>query len=424
MILLFYFILLFFYLAKSRSVAIFLVLIQIVSLSGIFFIGKDFPTDSLFKLFNILITGLILTIIILPWRKIKGITDIYTLNEEKIKKLTKILLVISGFTFIILTATTIFVYSVFSNDINTFKYAEGVSKDFYYSLPLNIKLIILSTYFYYFSYFLIPLHFYYLAKKKYSLSILCFIFSLNIMLYGLTYFSRAAVVHYILLYTSFVIILYGTLSVKIRRYIKKTIIIFGCVFSIYFFYVTNNRFTQDKIYENNIPSNAIIKDPVVYSVFDYLSQWFNNNLVLLNSYEFKTFNGQTSLKPVLDLLGQYGIINYNPDNYHNLQVKLWLEYWYTFNGFVAYSIYDYGYFFTMLFSILYYLLIVRFKPSNGRISLLKLFVLILLIQLPLEAIFYSTVSGIIIPFLLFIPILFYLKTTITKKTIKINSIKV
>lgn len=414
MALLIYFFLLLFLLYKSKSVAIFFILLQILSLAGSFFIGLDFAIDTSFKVFNIGLTIVILTLIIAPWRKIRNINEITFVNEIKLKRLTNFLLIISIFPFIVLLATSIIV-SIYVEDVNLFKYSEGVSREFYYNLPFNIKFFILSTYLYNFSYFLLPLHFYYLAKKNYRLSILCFILSLNIILYGLTYFSRAVFAQYSLLYFSFLIILHNTLSHKIKSYIKKSIIIFSILFSIYFISITYLRFSKDAMYAGLIPVKSLIQDPVLYSCFDYLSQWYYNSMYVLNSYKSQTFSGQLSLEPILSLLGQYEIISYKPQDYVSLRHQLWPLHWYTFNGLVAYTIYDLGYFISIIFSIAYYYAVIRMKPRNSQISLSKLFMLVLLIHLPIMSIFYSTVSQIIIPLLLSIPIFFYLKTHIIKR---------
>ncbi|GAA3982706.1 hypothetical protein GCM10022246_38370 [Pedobacter ginsengiterrae] len=410
-----YFILLFIVYLKSKSVVTFFILLQVVSLLGIVFIGQDFPIDTFFKFFNLLLTIVVLTLVIVPWQGFKNIKEITFANEAKLKKLTKFLLIISIFPFITFIVTSTFVF-LFVDDINKFKYAEGVSDEFYYSLPFDVRAIILSAYLYGFSYFLIPLHFYYLAKKNYKLSFWCFLLSLNIILFGLTYFSRSAFVHYALIYISFLIILYGTLESRIKKIIKKTMVVSFVFILLYFVNVSLKRFTEDNLYADTIPANSFIQDPVLYSYFDYLSQWYYNNMYVLNTYEFKNFNGQLSLQPLLTLLGQYGIISYDPAYYYSLRQQLWPLHWYSFNGFVAYSIYDMGYILTILFCSIYAFIVVRLKPKNNQMPLLNLFLIVLLVQIPILAIFYSAVGGIVIPLLLSIPILLYLKISI-KKTV-------
>jgi hypothetical protein len=139
-------------------------------------------------------------------------------------------------------------------------------------------------------------------------------------------------------------------------------------------------------------------------------------MYILNSYNFKTFNGQISLQPVLSLLGQYSVIDYDASSYSALRQQLWPLHYYTFNGFVAYTIYDLGYVMSIIFTLIYYFMIIRLQPKNNQISLLNLFLIVLLIQLPLLAIFYSAVGGVIIPLLMSIPVFIHMKISI-KKTI-------
>jgi hypothetical protein len=412
MIALLYFIAVFFVLLmlRNRSIALVLIGIQIVSLMGTFFLGREYSFDTFFKIFNLTITLVLLSMIIIPWMKVVNVKEIYSFNELKLKRLTRFLIGLSIMPFITFLVVSYFVIFLVK-DINTFKYAEGVSTDFYYGLPLNIKLLIFSNYLYNFSYFLIPLHFYYLAKKNYWLSFFCFLFSLNIILYGLTYFSRSVYIQYGSIYGSVLFILFGTLEHKVKNFIKFVSIIVVSVFMSYFIYISNERFVADTSYDDLIPTNAIVQDQVNYSYLDYGSQWYFNNFVVLEKYDFKGFNGQISLQPVLSILGQYGLINYDPAQYTKLRIQLWPDHYWTFNGFVAYSIYDYGYFLSLIFCLFYFFLVRFNSPIKNTISIVNLFVIVLLIQLPLMAVFYSNVGTVLLPLLFLAPIYLYLKIT-------------
>ena len=203
--------------------------------------------------------------------------------------------------------------------------------------------------------------------------------------------------------------LYGTLEYRVKKMLKKLIFLTSSLMVIYFVNISIRRFTTDNLYTETIPSNSLIQEPVFYSYFDYLSQWYYNNMYVLNSYNFKTFNGQISFQSILYLLGRYSIINYDPSTYISLRQQLWPLHWYTFNGFVAYIVYDLGYILSIVFSLIYCLIILKLRPKNNQITILNLFLIVLLIQLPLLAIFYSSFGGIIIPLLLAIPLFIYLK---------------
>jgi hypothetical protein len=203
--------------------------------------------------------------------------------------------------------------------------------------------------------------------------------------------------------------LYGTLSVTTKKIIRTSMVVLVGLVTIYFIDVTVKRFSGNNTYFEVIPKESIIQDPVVFSCLDYLSQWYTNGMVLLEKYDYNTFKGQTSLQPVLSLMGEYGISSYRQADYDNLRKQLWPEHYYTFNGFVAYSIYDYGYFLTFILVLYYNALVKKFRPKGNVISLFALFSVVLLVQIPLFSIFYSNVSGIVFPLLFLIPIYFYLK---------------
>lgn len=407
-IILYFFTLLILFIRSRSYIFILLLSIQILSLLGAPFIGRTFEIDSIYRVFNLFFTILILTLVILPWKKFRNIKQITHQNEIKLQKVTRLLLYISGPTFIILTITSILVF-ILVDDINEFKYTEGVSVEFYYNLPYNVKFFILATYLHYFGYFLIPLHFYYFYKKNYKYAILCLVFSLTIVLNGLTYFSRSVIVHYLLIYLSLLFALINTFDYRLQRTLKRTLILLLGISITYFVITTNKRFKNDSAYSNIIPSNSLIQDPVLYSYFDYLSQSYYNGQHVLDLYSFKNLNGQISLQPILSLLGQYGIINYKSESYIKQRKLLWPDNWYTFNGLVAYSVYDFGYILTFLMACIYYYYIRSIKIIDGSISFISLQKLVLLIQIPLFAIFYSSLSIIIIPFTMLVAINFYLK---------------
>lgn len=210
-------------------------------------------------------------------------------------------------------------------------------------------------------------------------------------------------------------LLRGTIAERHLKKIKKVFTLFLIFAIIVFIAITLSRFTDDNLYAETIPSESFIQDPSLYSVFDYLSQWFFHNMYVLDNYKFETFNGQLSFQSLLELAGNYGIVDYNKDEFMKLRRLLWPEHYYKFTGYVAYMVYDFGYILATLFSALYYFLISRkCKVNNGVISLHKLFVIVLLIQIPLFSIFYSSASTVIFASCYLIPIFFYLRVKLKK----------
>lgn len=411
MILLFiYFLFLFVLFLKRKSLALVLVVIQVISLVGTFFIGRSVELSTLEDLSRIFITILLLSLIILPWQNYYGLREILPINRFRLKITTNILIGINIFVFIVFLTATIIIMTQVTN-INEFKYAEGVSTEFYYSkLPIPVVFFNISILLYYFSYFMLPLHFYYLHKNRYWLSLLCFVLSLNVILYGLTFFSRAVVVQYLLLYGALLYLLYGTLKKNVQKSIKLSIIILGSISIIYFIDISQRRFEEDhlqaKLYSNTIPADAVIKDPLLFSYLDYTSQGFINGFEVLELYEGKGFGGALTLQSVTSFF-QSPMDNYVATEYRQ---QLWpRHYSYSFNGFTAYAVYDYGIFGSILFCFIYFFIVRKFRPISGKINLKNLFLLTLLIQIPLMSIFYNQLIGILLAFIVLIPLWLYMK---------------
>lgn len=404
------FLLIFFLLLKKKSVALLLVFIQLVSIGGTFFLGREIIIDTNEDLGWIFVIILFLLLIIIPWKSYFNINMIEGIDPKKLKIITRFLIIINALVFVVFLTSTITVMTLVK-DINEFKYSEGVSMQFYYSsLPFPIIFFNLSILLYYFSFFMLPLHFYYLNKNKIWLALLCFIFSLNIVLYGLTFFSRAVVVQFMLLYLTSFFMLKGVMPVKIKIIFRNGLLILGGISVVYFLIISTKRFEEDKknskIYAKTIPVNAFTQDPTTYGYLDYMSQGYLNGYEVLQKYEGEGFNGALTVESVLALVS-------TPNEAYNrlkYRQKIWpSKYSYSFNGHVAYTVYDYGVFGGFIFSLFYFFVIHKMRPKNNSIKLKDLFLIMLLIQIPLMSIFYSQTGGIFIALLLWIPLSIYLK---------------
>lgn len=389
----------------KKPLTLFLTLLQIVSFCGIFLLNLNIEIKSIEHLGLWLISLIMLLLVILPWRKYGKITIIANdINPIKLKRITKYLIIINTFVFVFLLITTIIVQTTIK-DINQFKYEGDLSTEFFYKhLPFNVKFFILSTFLYGFSYFLLPLHFFYASQSNYGLSTICLVLSLNIILYGSTFFSRSVIIQYIFLYTAMFLMLKGSLPDHLRAKISKYTFIGIAIFLLIFINITRNRFENDNLYSQNIHSNALVKDPVTYSYIDYLSQWHSNSLKVLERYNFKNGNGRITFNQILSLLPSY-----NAKDYFNLRYKLMGENWYTFIGFPAYMIVDFGIFVGTFLCIIYLIIVENKKPVGGIVKLNDLFIIVLLVQIPLMSIFYSQLNNLIFPFLFLLLLQLYIK---------------
>lgn len=414
-LILIFFSLLLLLLLKNKSLALLLVGIQLVSIIGTYFLGREMLVEKVSDFGWLFIIILLTALIILPWRYYYKTKDISEIDPQKLKTITYFLIAINSIVFVVFLIASITVQTTVK-DINDFKYSEGVSVDFYYNkLPFPPIFFNFAIIFYYFSYFLLPLHFYYLFKKRVWLSVVCFILSLNIVLYGLTFFSRAVVVQYALLYTSFLFLLYGTLVPRFKTILNFSLIFLGIVATVYFINISQQRFEQDvklsKSYSKGIPVEAITQDPVVYGYLDYTSQGFYNGYEVLQLYEGEGFDGTLTFESVL------GFVSTPMQSYERIiyRQKLWpRHYSYSFNGFAAYTVYDYGIIGSFIFCFLYFFVVKKMRPKANSIELKNLFLIALLVQIPLMSIFYSQVGGLFISFILWVPLWIYLNLKIKR----------
>lgn len=392
MLLLIYFIFLFFLcrLCKPSSPSLLLISIYILSLACGLMIGYDYEVDTIFKGFNLFFLAAILTILILPWNNFSYKIKISEPNSTRLRKLTISLLFINGIAFIVFVIAC---YYAFTNitDYGAFK-NEGGSIEFNETLPINNTIYLLAIYLHSTSCFLVPIHFYYLIKEKYTLSIMCLIFSLNIILNGLTIFSRSAFVFYLFLYMTYLPFYYGKMTHKIKNIVKITALAIVVLMTVNFIIITVNRFAFITVYDAQIYSQSIIKNTAVFSIFDYASQWFKNGLAVMESYSFETMNGKLSFPLFLIIANKLQLIDYNPDMIGEALYSMWGSYSDKFNGLIANLLFDIGYLGIILFVVIYLLLLRKLKPIRGQISFTKLLMLGQMFAIPAMGIFSSVMS--------------------------------
>lgn len=390
---------------SKRSVATYLYAIQILSLCGVFFIGEYYVVNSFTKYFNTFFTILVLFIIISPWQKYRKINEIVFRRENKLRRFTKFLLLVNLIIFISLLFISVFVFTFF-DEINELKYSGGFMGLLYAQFPILVKGYLLAYYLHPLSYFLIVLHFFYLKEGSSKMAIYCFVLSLNLVLYGLTFFSRWTIANYILIYLLTFFMFKSSIENRVRKKIIRISTILFALLLLLFISISINRFDEDISYANKIPKTSKIQDPTAYSFFDYVSQSHGNGMKILEDYNFRTFNGQSSLSPLLKLMKQYSIID--KFDYSKAREEMLPDNYWLFNGLVSELVYDFGYLITFFLAVFYHVAVKKLKPIGNSISLKNALLIVLLVQIPLFAIFYSALASLIIPLILLIPMYMYL----------------
>jgi len=238
------------------------------------------------------------------------------------------------------------------------------------------------------SYLLIGLGFYYAYLRKGKLSIICFILSLNMPLCGMTSFSRTLpVVYFYLLMMYFLYSIYLYKS-NLRKKIIITLVVIILPVSIYFYNITENRFIDYQVNE----LESVVHNPLIYYGLDYNSMWIENGItVLSNYYSTDSIQYGKSTNAVMPFLYQtigrfiFGI-EYIPENRRELRIDILpYPYYFSFNGLVAEWVFDFGYFFTLILSLIYAFVAKSFAPKRGKTSLFYYINFGLIISVPLLA---------------------------------------
>ena len=380
MIFAFFFLIYLFFIRKTKSIAILLSLILFISAVAGILVGNEPQIDSLLDIFNIFYTIVILLIIISPFRKFGQINEIVLTDIHKINRLTIVLICAGIVSMIINSYMTYKIWTDGVTNYSAFKATE-MGADVIYALPISHFFITLASLLSPVSYFLLGLSFYYIYARRLKLAAICFLLSLNMPLQGLTIFSRSSSVIFFLLIAAYIVYVFHVLS----KSQKKSIIIFAVV-SFLLVGVFLTEISVSRFLDYDVNEQSLISDPILYSVFDYLSQWNKNGIfVMSNYYSFDSLlygSGTNTFFPWL--FNITGI--YSGESLMKIRETIWPSpYTYSFNGLVACLLFDFGYTYTLAFSLLFAFVAKRLSPIKNKVSIEKLIVFGVIVTFPLMA---------------------------------------
>lgn len=371
---------------RKKSLVLLFLMLQIASVASVIIVQLDDYSDNERTLYNVLFMIIVTLPIILPYKNYSDITAIKKIPSKKFNKLSTVLFIIGGFSFVFLLATAL-VVNILVSDINAFRQEEGMSVDFYYKiLPFNVKFFILAYSIYYFSYFFIPLHFYchYVGDKKRAKIYL--ILSTNLILYGLTFFSRWTIVLFILLYVAHWVCYRNLIPDNERKKEIKLFGIAGGALVAFFLVITFSRFGDATAYEREeMNQESIVKNTSLYSMFDYLGKSNSRSIYYLNDYKGKTFGGRDLMSETQNFFSIFRIVQ--PSQISDYKDKIWTEFRGTFRSYSCYLIFDVGYFLALVLSLI--IIAILKRKQSQVISFDKYIVSSLFMMVPICSIFFS-----------------------------------
>lgn len=394
---------------KSNNVVKILLLLSLVSLIAGYFVDYHMRFKDLGSIIAIVIISLFQFLLIKPWTDIPSnlVIDKSIIITAGFNKYAFFLKCIGVLSMLVYIPIWIAVQNL-GVDINQFKY-DGGFEQFVYSgaFPIPTKLYILVIYLGELTILLIPLHFIYLQNGDMKNAMITLFGSLTYLFKGLVFFSRATPIIYIMLYAMFYIFTYRTMSLKIRK-IVRVVTIIGCLILGYGFINTSkDRFESGKEIAGLASKQEgdmykFFDDPTIISYFDYLGQGFYNSYHLIALYRGDTFKTQVTFHDIYLLLGQYLGLPFSENNYMNTRQSLWKDpYWYTFNTYTCYLIYDFGFILALCITLYFYkrLKQIGLDSRNGVISFKNFNYLVFFSLLASTSIFFSSLASCIIPFI-------------------------
>jgi len=328
-----------------------------------------------------------LYLLISPWLKYKySVNIIGAYDNRKLYKVFKTLCVINGVSFIIFLVTVVLAFQTVT-DYSEFKNGNASAEFFANKLPVNQYVYLLAVYLHSSAYFLIPFHFYFLLNKKYKYSLIALLFSLNIILQGMTVFSRSGFIAFFLCYIICLPFFYNKLEFKIKKRIRILLVTVFAVACSFFYLITENRFADTITYDSEIYKSKYIKSPVVYSLLDYGTQWFQNSRDLMAMYDFEILYGRLTFSFPELVLTTTGLADFQ--ELEKVLSQKWGSYFDKFNGITANLLFDLGYVGSLIFVLIYRRIVLKLQPKAGAISISNLMFCVILVMIPAMGFFNS-----------------------------------
>lgn len=400
---------------KHKTV-FFLFMIQTVSIAAGMFIDYHIDIESTKDVVIVSYMIVATALFVVPWKNANGDIMIVA-NKTKIDKVYKVLSVILGFSFFFLAIAAFSIIIFVGADIDAFKYTDERVEFLYSRLPYDVHFYMLAALGQYFAYIMLPIHFYYLQQRDQKRAIWSFVWSLTIIVHGLTMFSRWTVVLYFLIYFFLFFITRKTYDHTVIKKLRMISAIAFAVILSMFVMISYNRFSQNLQYaSNHISPNSKIQDPTLYSFFDYIGQGTPIGYILMQKYDGTTTNFTYATDKLRMLLQYVRIKVADEEKITDNKKSIFKEYYIFFWNLPVYNVYDFGVVLAIVFTLTYSLLLGRgIKKKMNFTSFCKIS---FWAQLPLLSIFYSNLSIVLLLLVLNYPINVFLKSGTERKYLK------
>lgn len=381
-----------------------LILLIFITFFAQFLVGRTFEFKSYKTVLNTCFICFNIFLIIKPWShanilRVENVRNDFFVFFKKI--LYKFL-----FLNLVLNMAILCVVLIYLPNIAAFK-AESAYLNLYDQIPYFANVFRYAYTTQNAGYLAIPIFYFHLFKSEKKEAFSAFLLSSSSLLSGFAFYSRAQIFTYSLIFVFYFFLIKKTLSDSIQTKVLNFIKYSFLFIVILFLFITYLRFSAMDYYGDRIPENSIIKDPIIYSLFDYASQSYSNGLYQLEVFNSsKNLYGEQFFRDIYQILNFFGFVNWDAKESQEL-----IDYAYdydggAFNGYTAPLVFNFGYISTFFISIFYfYSTKIRLKNKNV-ISIKSMFSIILLLFIPTVSIFYTGYAIILFPMLLLFSCIF------------------
>ncbi|MCR5293951.1 MAG: hypothetical protein K6E30_02090 [Lachnospiraceae bacterium] len=404
-----------------------LVLLQMLSFAFAPLVSNRVIFNSFLTYFNVIFSLLNIYLITRPW-KYSGFHSITIENEDFYSFYKKVLYAVLLFT-IINNLIVFLCVKIYMPDIALLKAQQGYKK-LYDAIPffgISYRYTAISRNF---GFLALPLCVYYINRRLYKEVAKAFILSLSSLFGALGTYSRAQLLTYAMIVICFYFYVKELFHAEINAFIMKMLKYLFVFIVVIFAAVTISRFSSATMnyYGDRIPKDSYITDPVLYSVFEYASSGFTNGVNQLELHESSDIlYGEPIVYDLMLMASYFRLTSWNAEDY---KVRVMNSYnkeglnpgngWSSFHGYTCRMVKAVGYFFTLLTSIIYYKY-VRIKSSKKTISIKSLSILIFLLLVSINSIYYMDYSAALFPLLFYI-ILYFMYSVCSSMSRVINQV--
>lgn len=395
-ILLFLFLMLF--VRKDNTTYTILILLTFVTFFTQFLVGRTFEYKSYKTIFNVCFICINIFLIIKPW-SYAHILRVENLNIRFFVYFKKILYKVL-FLNLFLNLLILILVLIYLPDIAAFK-AESAYLNLYDQIPYFANIFRYAFTTQNAGYLAIPIFYYHLGNLEKKEAFYAFLFSSSSLLSGFAFYSRAQIFTYTLIFIIYFFLIKKTLPNSIQIKVSKLIKYSSVCIVFLFLFITYIRFSAMDYYGDRIPQNSIIKDPIIYSLFDYASQSYSNGLYQLEVFTAdKSLGGEQFFRDIYQILNFFGIVNWDVKESQELIDKAYDYDGGAFNGYTTPLVFNFGYILTFFISFFYFFTTKIRLKNKAVISLKSMLFLILLLFIPTVSIFYTGYALLFFPLLL------------------------